>query len=147
MKWSGGRGGCWSPPGHRPGWCHLQKWSSTRKLRVTHAPKGCIARARSGHSGRPSGPSFPEEVARQAASFVIWRMAIGELAVHHAVADGRKVGGSRKAPSVSTWPIIPDKSLRVGRLVDTGWGLQLSGEQGPLWSLVDVRQLTTATGG
>ena len=97
--------------------------------------------------GRPSEPSFPEDVARQADSFAIWRVATGELAVYHAFADGRKVGGSRKAPSVSTWPIIPDKSLRVGRLVDTGWGLQLSGEQGPLWSLVDVRQLTTATGG
>ena len=31
MKRSGARGGLWSPPGHRdhPGWCHLQKWSST----------------------------------------------------------------------------------------------------------------------
>ena len=32
------------------------------------------------------------------------------------------------------------KRLRVGGLVDEGWGLQLEGEQGPLWTLVDVRQ-------
>ena len=105
-----------------------------------YAAKGCIARARSVLPERPSETSFPEDVARQAASFAIWRVAIGELAVDHAVADGRKVGGSRKAPSVSTWPSIPDKSLRVGGLVDAGWGLQLEGEQGPLWTLVGARQ-------
>ena len=88
------------------------------------APNGCIARARSGHSERPSEPSFPEDLARQAASFAFGRMEIGGLAVYHAAADGRKAGGSRKAPSVSTWPTIPDKSLQVGGLVDTGWGLQ-----------------------
>ena len=124
MRWSGGCGRCWSPPGHRPGWCHLQKWSSSGTLRVFNAPKGCTARARSGNSGRLSEPSFPEDEARQAASFAFGRMAIGELAVYHAAADGRKVVGSRKAPSVGTWPAIPDKSLRVGGLVDTGWGLQ-----------------------
>ena len=74
---------------------------------------------------REVGYSFPEDVARQAASFAIWRVAIGELAVDHAVADGRNVGGLRKAHSVSTWPTIQDESLRVGGLVDTGWGLHL----------------------
>ena len=52
-----------------------------------YAAKGCIARARSVLSERPSETSFPEDVARQAASFAIWRLAIGELAVHHAVAE------------------------------------------------------------
>ena len=146
MRWSGGCRGCWSPPGHRPGWCHLQKWSSTGTLRVLNDPKGCIAQARIGKSDRPSEPSFPEDVARQAASFAFGRLIIGELAVYHAVADGRKVGGSRKAHSVSTWPAIPDRSLRVGDLVDTGWGLQLDGEQAPLWTLVGVRQHGPSTG-
>ena len=59
--------------------------------------------------------------------FRFWAVSV-QSAACDAVAEGRKVGGSRKAPSVSTWPIIPDKSLRVGRLVDTGWDLQLSGE-------------------
>ena len=114
MRWPGGCGGFWSPPGHRRGWCHLQKWSSSGTLRVLNAPKGCTARARSGHSGRPSEPSFPEDVARQAASFAFWRMAIGELAVYHAVADGRKVGGSRKEPSVSTLSIIQEQESTSG---------------------------------
>ena len=57
-----------------------------------------------------------------------------------------KVGGSRKAPSVSTWLIIQDKSLRVGDLVDSGWGLQPEREQGPLWTLVGLRQHHAATG-
>ena len=52
-----------------------------------YTAKGCIARARSVLSERPSETSFPEDVARQAASFAIWRLAIGELAVHHAVAE------------------------------------------------------------
>ena len=37
-------------------------------------------------------------------------------------------------------------SLRVGGLVDTGCVLQLEGEQGPLRTLVDVRQYYTAIG-
>ena len=73
-------------------------------------------------------------------------MKIRELAVYHAVAEGHNVGGFRKAHSVSTWPTIQDESLRVGGLVDIGWGLQLEGEQGPLWTLVGVRQLVTAAG-
>ena len=73
-------------------------------------------------------------------------MKIRELAVYYAVAEGRNVGGFRKVHSVSTWPTIQDESLRVGGLVDTGWGLQLEGEQGPLWTLVGVRQLVTAAG-
>ena len=147
MKWLGGRGGCWSPPGHCPGWYHLRKWSSTGKLRRLNAPRGCTAQARSGPSGLPSEPSFPEEVARQAASFASGRMEIGELAVYHAVTDGRKVGGSRKAPSVSTLSPIQDKSLRVGGLVDEGWGLQPEREQGPLRTLEGPRQLATSAGG
>ena len=42
MRWSGGCGGCWSPPGHRPGWCHLPKWSSTRKFRVPTLRKAVL---------------------------------------------------------------------------------------------------------
>ena len=85
-------------------------------------------------------PGSAEDYARQAASVAAGHKADKELAVNHAVAGGRKVGGSRKAPSVSTWPSIPDKSLRVGGLVDARWGLQLEGEQGPLWTLVGARQ-------
>ena len=114
MKWSGGRGRCWSPPGHRPGWYHLRKWSSTGKLRRLNAPRGCTAQARSGSSGLPSEPSFPEDVARQAASFAFRGMEIGELAVYHAAADGRKVGGSRKVPSVSTLSIIQEQEPTSG---------------------------------
>ena len=73
-----------------------------KEAQGAYAVKGCIARARSVLSERPSESSFPEDTARQAASFAIWRVAIGELAVDHTVADGRNVGGSRKAPSVST---------------------------------------------
>ena len=74
-----------------------------------------------------------EDSARQAASFAFGRAHRNrELAVYHAVADGRKVGGSRKAPSVSTLSPIQDKSLRVGGLVDEGWGLQPEREQGQL---------------
>ena len=73
-------------------------------------------------------------------------MKIRELAVYHTVAEGRNVGGFRKTHSVSTWPAIQDESLRVGDLVDLGWGLQLEGEQGPLWPLVGVRQLVTTAG-
>ena len=69
-------------------------------------------------------PGSAEDSTRQAASFAFGRIAIGELAVYHAVAEERKVGGSRKAPSVSTLSPIQDKSLRVGELVDKGWGLQ-----------------------
>ena len=96
-----------------------------------NAPKGCTARARSGNSRCPIEPSFPEDVARQAASFALGRVAIGELAVYHAVVDWHKVGSSRKAPSVSTWLAIPDRSLWVGGLVDTGWGLQPRRSKGP----------------
>ena len=87
-------------------------------------------------------PGSAEDSARQAASFAFWRIAIGELAVYHAVAEERNVGGSRKAPSVSTLSPIQDKSLQVGGLdnVDEGWGLQPEREQGPLWTLVVVRQ-------
>ena len=68
----------------------------------------------------------------------IWRMEIGELAVDHAVADGRKVGGGPKALSVSTSTDTPKSwSLRVGGPVGKGWGLQPEREQGPLWSLVE----------
>ena len=57
------------------------------------AAEGCIARAHSVLSGRPSEPSnsFPEDVTRQAAPFVVWRMEIGELAADHAAADGHIV--------------------------------------------------------
>ena len=52
-------------------------------------------------------PGSAEDYARQAASVAAGHKADKELAVNHAVAGGRKVGGSRKAPSVSTWPIHP----------------------------------------
>ena len=67
-------------------------------------------------------PGSAEDSTRQAASFAFefGRIAIGELAVYHAVAEERKVGGSRKAPSVSTLSPIQDKRLRVGGLVDEG---------------------------
>ena len=52
-----------------------------------------------------------------------------------------------KVHSVSTWPTIQDESLRVGGLADTGWGLQLEGEQGPLWTLAGDQQPMSATGG
>ena len=108
MGWSGGCGGCWSPPGHRPGWCHLPKWSSTRALPSACAPKGCIARALRVLSRRPSVESSTGFGGGFRATGCF---AIGELAVYHAVAEGRKVGGSRKAPSVSTLPPIQDKGL------------------------------------
>ena len=73
-------------------------------------------------------------------------LAIGELAVYHAVAEERKVGGSRKAPSVSTLSHIQDKILRVGGLVDEGWGLQPEREQGPLRTLEGLQQLVTSAG-
>ena len=65
MKWAGGRGGFWPPPGHRPGWylrvlrivVYLQKWSSTGKLRVLNVPSGFIAQARNVQSGLPSAES------------------------------------------------------------------------------------------
>jgi hypothetical protein len=85
-------------------------------------------------------PGSAEDSARQAASFAFWRIAIGELAVYHAVAEERNVGGSRKAPSVSTLSPIQDKSLRVGGLVDEGWGLQPEREQGPLRTLEGLQQ-------
>ena len=73
-------------------------------------------------------------MAQQVALFMIWRMAIRELTVDHAVTDGCKVGGSQKAPSMSTWPSIPDKSLQVGGLVDAGWGC------GSVWKAVFVAE-------
>ena len=92
MRWSGCCGGCWSPPGHRPGWCHLRKWSSAGTLRKLNVPKGCIARARHGPTGLPSEPSFPEDVARQSASFACGRVETKELAADHAVAGGAQCG-------------------------------------------------------
>ena len=84
--------------------------------------------------------------ARQAASVADWAHEDQGARGSPRRRGGRNVGGLRKAHSVSTWPTIQDESLRVGGLVDIGWGLQLEGEQGPLWTLVGVRQLVTAAG-
>ena len=113
MKWPGGRGGFWSPQGHRAGWSHLQKQPSTGKLRVSDAPRGCIAQARNGQSGLPS-------VYVRAESSTRFRGGIGRVQRGRPLRSrmgawksrssrsttppwqGRNVGGSRKAPSVST---------------------------------------------
>ena len=118
MRWSGGCGGCWSPPRHRPGWCHLRKWSSAGTLRKLNVPKGCIARARHGPTGLPSEPSFPEDVARQAASFAFERVETKELAADHAVAGGAKCGRwSESAWREYVCRHTESKNLRVGGLV------------------------------
>ena len=57
-----------------------------------YAAKGCIARARSVLPERPSETSFPEDVARQAASFAFGRVETKELAADHAVAGGAQYG-------------------------------------------------------
>ena len=92
-------------------------------------------------------PGSAEDSTRQAAPFASGRIAIGGLAVYHAVAYGHKVGGSRKAPRVGALSPIEDKSLRVGGLMDEGWGLQPEREQGPLKTLEGLRQHTTTIGG
>ena len=110
MKWSGGRGGCWSPPGHRPGWCHLRKWSSTRTLRVPALRKAVLLE-RGGLSRIVPAwrlrPGSAEDYARQAASSRLGAMRSRSSRYTTPSQVGRKVGGLRKAPSVSTWPRHP----------------------------------------
>jgi len=57
----------------------------------------------------------------------IWRMEIGELAVDHAVADGRKVGGGPKAPSVSTSADYPSQEPTSGSSCGYRMGLAALG--------------------
>ena len=95
MRWSGGCGGCWSPPGHRPGWCHLPKWSSTRTLRVPTLGKAVLLERRGFSRIVPAWRLRPGSVgdsARQAASFAAGRKAIKERAVYHAVAGWAQGG-------------------------------------------------------
>ena len=110
MKWSGGRGGCWSPPGHRPGWCHLRKWSSTRTLRVPALRKAVLLE-RGGLSRIVPAwrlrPGSAEDYARQAASSRLGARRSRSSRYTTPSQVGRKVGGLRKAPSVSTWPRHP----------------------------------------
>ena len=150
MNRPGGRGGCWPLPGHRPGWYHLRKRPSTGKHRRPNAPKGCTVQARHGPAGLPS--VFPPYSLHR----VRWRIRRDRLFRSRMGArrsrswrkttppqDGRNVGGSRKALSVSTLSHIQDKSLRVGGLVDEGWGLQPEREQCPLRKREGLRQHAT----
>jgi hypothetical protein len=110
MRWSGGCGGCWSPPGHRPGWCHLPKWSSTRTLRVTTLGKAVLLERRGFSRIVPAWrlrPGSVEDSARQAASSRLGARRTRSSRSTTPSQVGRKVGGLRKAPSVSTWPIHP----------------------------------------
>ena len=51
MKWSGGRGGCWSPPGYHPGWCHLRKWSSSGMASVTKISESVLETSETSQRG------------------------------------------------------------------------------------------------
>ena len=85
-----------------------------------YAAKGCIAR------GVPA--NLPSRRMGATGCFVaIWRMEIGELAVDHAVADGRKVGGGPKAPSVSTSADYPSQEPTSGSSCGYRMGLAALG--------------------
>ena len=60
--------------------------------------------------------------------------------------EERNVGGGPNAPGVSKSADTPESwGLRVGGPLGKGWGLQPEREQGPLRTLVEVRQHHTAT--
>ena len=104
MRWSGAAEVVGHPQDIVLGGATSQSGLLQGRSRVPTLQKAVLLE-RGGWSLRPDSA---EDSARQAASFAFGRIAIGELAVYHAVAEERKVGGSRKAPSVSA------RGLRMG---------------------------------
>ena len=142
------------PRGHGVGVGHHSPWSYAGADKEclhgrygvgvgNHSP--CICDGR-----RSEGPRTMVGVlfsARQAASVADGRVAIKELAVDHTVADGREVGGSRKAHSVSTLSNIQEQEPSSGW--SCGYRMGLAAREGARApeDTRGLRQLVTSAGG
>ena len=133
MRWPRGRRGCWPPPGHFPGRCHIRKWSSAGANKeclhgryrvgvgIVWATTCCTACTYA--SSMVSAQKVPERwpaFCSLCNKLLRSRMGLWRSRGSRSTTpsqDGRNVGGSQTAPSVSTWPAIQEQDLESA----SGW--------------------------
>ena len=106
-RWSGGCGGCWSPSGHRPGWCHLQKCFSSGAFRgrVPALRKAVLIErrvfSRDVPANLPSRKMWRDKLLRSSSDS--WQSVSSRSTTPSRMgAKWDRIGGSWKAPSVRT---------------------------------------------